>query len=158
MDNERILLQRHSISQVIVYDVTKDELERIESKAADLGLDFQLSLAGITSAISILATLIFSPSQESLSRTIFWVMVPVLFLVGFIFAVRWYFSKGELSKIFLRIRARQVGPLGDEKREFRRPELEALPLEQAPLPAPGMTDSLSVAVAVAPALNGSEQK
>jgi len=162
MDSERIPVERHLIGQVTVYDVTEDELERIENSAGGLGVDFPICLGCVTSAVSIFATLEASPPPQGLQspgRTVCSVMVPVLLVVGLIFGIRWAVNRSHFAKIIAKIRARQVGPLGDETRELKRGELETLPLEAAPLPpiaAPGTTGS--VAANVEPTPTGSEQK
>jgi hypothetical protein len=53
MNNEHISLERHPIRQVTVYDVTEDEIERIESTAGEVGLDFPIFLGCVTSALSV---------------------------------------------------------------------------------------------------------
>ena len=153
IEDERIPLEIHPIGSVTVYHVTEDELERLESESSDLGLDFNVSLACVVAAISIFATLISSPapppSAPSIGRIACWVMVPVLLVMWMIFGFRWHFHRRGFSKIIAKIRARQVGPLGDEKREINAQELKTLvpePAPEAPKDAAGIQETVSMVV------------
>lgn len=138
MKDDHIALERHTIDRLTVYDVREDELESIQSDSADLGFDFNCSLAFLTSALSIVVALELSAAPPSLQRNTVWVAVPMLTLMGLACGVRWYINRGKVSKIIQKIKARRVGPLGDEKRELGIGELESLPLQSAPVlpPAP----------------------
>jgi hypothetical protein len=136
MNMAQIPVMRHGLSHVETYDVTSDELERIESEGADVGFDFHIGLFCLTMATSFLIGLILSPPPPEKLKTfvVFVVIVVVGFLAGGIFAVKWFRSRRAFSETIRRIRERVVGPLGEKGNEVRPAELEQLPSEESGSP------------------------
>jgi hypothetical protein len=129
MGSGHIPIRRHGLSQVETYEVTADELERIEREGGDVGFDFQICLFCLTLASSFLIGLILSPPPDSKPKIfiVFSVLVVVGFLVGIVFGLKWYFSRNAFSVTLAKIRARQIGPIGEEGREFKPSDLANLP-------------------------------
>ena len=133
MASDHISIRRHGKREIITYDVTPDQLDRMESAGADLGFNFHIALFLLTLAFSFLAALILSPPPPGIRQTIFISITVLGFLFGPIFAYKWSKDRGAHSRIFREIREQpEIGPLGDEKRELQRADLDHLPLEAAP--------------------------
>jgi hypothetical protein len=128
MESGNIPVRRHGLSHVETYDVTADELERIEREGSDVGFDFQISQFCLTVAISFFVGLILSPPPDSNPKTfiVFVVLVVVGVLVGFIFGIKWYKNRGAFSRTISRIKERQIGPVGEEGKELKAGDLEKL--------------------------------
>lgn len=58
MQPESIPIKRHGLAHVETYDVTADELDRMERAAGDTGLDFQIAQFALTVASSFLAAVL----------------------------------------------------------------------------------------------------
>ncbi len=143
MAGDQISIRRHGKREIIYYDVTPDQLDRMESAGADLGSNFHIALTLLTVAFSFLTTLIVSPPPPGIKQIIFVSLTVLGFLFGPIFGYKWFKNRGAHSKIFREIREQpEIGPLGDEQQELRRSDLDNLPLEAAP--APQITASAEV--------------
>ena len=134
MDSGHIPIRRHGLSHVENYDVTSDEIDRIEAEGADVGFNFHIGLFCVTMAASILLGLVLSPPPDDKPKTflVLIVLVVVGFLVGGIFGLKWYIDRDSFSATIRRIRERQVGPLGEKGGELGPSELQALPSEEEP--------------------------
>jgi len=132
MDTGHIPVRRHGLSHVETYDVTSDELERIEAEGADEGFNFHIALFCLTMASSCLLGLVLSPPPNDKPKTfvVLVVLVVVGFLVGLIFGIKWFIGRGAFSATIRRIGDRQVGPLGEKGGELGPSELQALPSEE----------------------------
>lgn len=130
MNSDRIPIRRHGIGHVEAYEVTADELERLEKEGADVGFDFHTSLFCITMATSFLITLILSPPSGK-TFDVFVLLVIVGFLVGLIFGIRWFRGRGARSGTIKKIKERQIIPFGEKGEELKPSQLEDLPSEEA---------------------------
>jgi hypothetical protein len=133
MNPGHIPVRRHGLSHVETYEVTADELDRIESEGADVGFNFHIGLACLTTATSFLVVLFTSPPPDNQPKTfiVFVVIIVVGFLAGIIFAIKWFLARGAFAAVIRRIRERQVGPLGEKGQELKLEQLEDLPSEKA---------------------------
>lgn len=133
MSNGHIPVRRHGIAHVEMYDVTADELDRIERESSDVGLDFQISLFCLTLGCSFLIALIFSPPPTNAIKTfiVFVILTSIGFLMGFIFFIKWFRGRRTFSSTLQKIRERQIGPVGEKGRELQPSELQALPSEES---------------------------
>lgn len=139
MNLGHIPVRRHELSHVETYEVTADELDRIESEGADVGFHFHIGLFCLTMATSFLVGLILSPPPDSSPKTfvVFAVVVVVGFLVGIIFGIKSYLSRGAFAGTIRRIRERQIGPLGEKGSELGPSQLAQLPSEESSSPEGG---------------------
>jgi hypothetical protein len=84
------------------------------------------------------------------------------FLFGPIFGYKWFKERDAHSRIFNEIREQpEIGPLGDDKQELQRSDLDHLPLEAATPVVPAAAPALAVAAsspAVSESPAESEQK
>jgi hypothetical protein len=142
MIGDQISIRRHGKRELVTYDVTPEQLDRMESAGAELGFNFHIALTLLTLAFSFLTTLIASPPPPGIVQTVFVSITVLGFLLGLIFGSKWLKDRGAHSRIFREIREQpEIGPLGDERKELQRSELDNLPLEAAPAPQSASTDS-----------------
>lgn len=129
VDSGHIPIRRHGLSHVETYEITADELKRIEQEGSDVGFDFQIGQFCLTLAASFLIGLILSPPPDDHPKTfvVFTVLVVVGFLMGIIFGIKWFVSRRSFSFTIREIRERQVGPIGEEGRELKPSELDQIP-------------------------------
>lgn len=146
MANDHIPIERHRLRTVHTYDVTAQELSAIERESLDVGQDFQYALffAGVclTLLISIGLTQIPSPSRHA-------DFVAVAFASGVLatyFGDRYRRKREDTRTTIQEIKARQVGPVGDESHELRPAELVNMPL--VPMSG-GLADSVEAVVSPA---------
>lgn len=140
MSDDHISIRRHGRREIVTYDVTPDQLDRIESAGSDLGFNFHIALTLLTLGLSFLTTLIVSPPPAGMVQIVFVSITILGLLLGLIFGCKWFKDRGAHLSIFREIREQpEIGPLGDEKQELQRSDLDHLPLEVAPAPpsAPG---------------------
>lgn len=125
--SDHIPLRRHGIEHVETYDVTSDELERIERECADVGSDFQIAQFCLTIAISFFVALLTTTITSSRIFDTFVVIVCTGTILGLAFGVRWLRSRAILGGTIKKIKGRQIGPAGEEGREIKATDLAQLP-------------------------------
>ena len=99
----------HNIPIIEVYQVTDDELSRMEEAATNVGNEFAIMLAAISITISFLISLMqgkFEPDVE----IFFKVAVVISALAAIIMGIQWYRHRSSVSKIFSKIRSRRTEP------------------------------------------------
>ena len=133
MAGDHIPLRRHSINLLDTFEVSADELDRIESECMDVGQDFQFASVTASVGISFLIALVLTRID---SRQVFdiFVLVTLLGFGGaFYFGLRYRRKKQLYTPIIQRIRQRQVGPVGESGHELRPAELANMTPTQAPV-------------------------
>ena len=149
MFDDHISVRRHGRREIVTYDVTPDQLDRLERAGAELGFNFHIALTLLTLAFSFLTSLILSPPSNGTVETIFVSITVLGFILGLIFGLKWYKDRDTNSAIFREIREQpEIGPLGDERQELQRADLNRLPLEAATLPPPAQAEAEAAAAAV----------
>ena len=127
---EHIVVERHTYAELILFEVTDDELEQLKKEALTVGEDFSFFLVGISVAITVTVTLL-SVQIESNRVFEFFVIVAIIgFLMTAYFGIRWYRKRNEFKEVIERIRSR-VAPLGEEGEEID-PSDELPVLQQRP--------------------------
>ncbi len=116
MNSGHIPVCRHGLPHVEMYEVTADELDRIEQEGTNIGIDFQIGSLCLTFGVSFLIALIFSPPPEAARKTfdVFAVLTALGILLGVIFLVKWFRGREAFSRTLRKIRERQIGPIGDD--------------------------------------------
>jgi hypothetical protein len=161
MNDDRISLLRHGRRQLEVYEVTSDQLDRMERAGTELGYNFHIGLLCIAIFIANIVNLVLSPPPPpGMKQTVFVVITVVSFALGAIYSIKWLRERGVHSDVFREVRNQpEIGPLGDETHEVRSTELAHLPLEPAPTPpAPPAPAQAEAAPAVAAATAAPESE
>jgi hypothetical protein len=135
---DHISLRRHGRRQLDTFEVTPDQLDRLERSGAELGFSFHVALFFVAVFLANITNLLLAaPPPPGLNQTIFTVITVVSLVMGVIFGIISYRGRGVRSRIFREIREQpEIGPLGDETHPVRSAELAHLPLEAAPIPPP----------------------
>jgi hypothetical protein len=133
MAGDHIPLRRHSINQLDTFEVSADELDRIESECMDVGQDFQFASVSVTVAISFLIALVLTRIDSRQTFDIFVIVTTVGFVGAAYFGQRYFRKKKSFTPIIQRIRQRQVGPVGESGHELRPAELAEMKPTQAPV-------------------------
>lgn len=114
------------------FEVTADELDRFQFEEPQKGHQLTASLAAFSFAVALLIPLLTQGGQLSdKMRAIFIALVVVGFVLFFFFGANWIINFRHRDVIFRRIRARKVGPVGEQGGEIRPEDLDDLPSEDA---------------------------
>jgi len=132
MSEDHIRIRRHSISQVESYEIFEQDLDAIEREGGNVGLDFQVALFCLTLAVSFLTALLTTTVGSIRVYDTFVILISVGTVLGVVFGIKWFRSRGAFSAILQRIRERQIGPIGDEEHPLRPSEVAQLPAVAAP--------------------------
>lgn len=132
-ENERIPLRRHSIGQLDTYDVTSDELNRIEQECMDVGQDFQFASVCGTAFLSFLIAMTATKIESNRVFDCFFIVTILGFVGAAYFGKRYFRKKKAFKPIIQAIRERKadVGPVGEKGHELPPNELAKLPMTQA---------------------------
>jgi hypothetical protein len=143
MDNEHIAIRRHGRREEHRYDVSPDQLDRLERSGGDIGFNFQVAQFLITIAATFLVSLLTNPPSSQTTKFVFIVFVVLGFLFGPIFGLMWLKERGAFRRIIREVRELpEIGPLGDQSKELRPAELDQLPLGSSPVPAPAVAQPI----------------
>jgi hypothetical protein len=133
MAGDHISVKWHGKREEHRYGVSPDQLDRIESAGGNVGFNFQIAQFLLTLAFSFFATLMLSPPAPGTKRTVFVSIVVFGFLLGPIFALKWYLDRGAFGKIIREIRELpEIGPVGEEGKELKPADLAELPPTEPP--------------------------
>lgn len=129
---EQIPKRTHRIGYVEAYEVSEDELESL-AKGGSAGQDyFNLMSIALTGGLTAAVTLLTVPIPEATAwkRELFIVLSVFGLGAGFFLGALWLRAKRKQAPLLQRIRARALGPLGEEGKELKPAELERLPQEE----------------------------
>jgi hypothetical protein len=129
-NHEKIPIRRHRLPGVDSYDVTSDELDQLEHEASQVGLDFSFASILFTAFISFLIALLTANIQSERTFGAFIAIEIASGTLALYFCIKWRRGRRRRASIIARIREREIGPLGDEKREIRASELAELPSQE----------------------------
>ena len=124
----------HPVSELDMYAVTGDELDRIKSESLEVGQDFQFASVWLTSTIAFLIALLSTTIDSPLVFTCFLVMVICGATFTIYFGWCWLRKRGKVKTVIDKIRARQVGTAGDEANPLPSENLSAPSVEQETAP------------------------
>jgi len=116
-----ISIQRHPITALEVYDVTREELDALEKASLRGAEDFGFSIFGFSSGITLAATIFSVDIKPDRLNQIYWSAMFVAFAIGIYCAFRWIINRRSSTTIAQRIRSR-VAPLGDQESGIEQPE------------------------------------
>jgi hypothetical protein len=128
---DEIAVERHLYRALVLYDVTGDELDQLESERLTLSQDFSFAAVGLSVGVSFLIGITTTTiTLDRLFQSFF-----VVTLVGFVgaafFGIRWLRGRSKFRSVIQRIRDR-AEPLGQEGKEVQQGEQGALPKQVPP--------------------------
>jgi hypothetical protein len=100
----------YKIPRIEVYQVTDDELNRVEEQSGQVGQDLTFAVASGSVGLSFLITVL--TGQLSTGLTV--AFISVVFACGFTFiytGFRWWRTRGMLAKVLAKIRSRKSEPV-----------------------------------------------
>ena len=115
MSNDQISLRRHARQHLEVYEVTSDQLQRMEASGTELGYSFHIGL--FFSAVflaNVINLLLSPPPPPGIKQAVFAAITVISFFLGVIYGIKWFRERGTHSDVFREVRELPVGPLGDE--------------------------------------------
>jgi hypothetical protein len=123
---ERIAKRIHRLAHVETYEVTADELTAIEQGYSSRQNDLTFLSIFIGTFVSFLTVVLSTTFPEAPTIREFSYIAALIFSGGasLIFGLRWFWSGRQEKPIFERIRARAVGPLGEQGREIQLTDLD----------------------------------
>src|SRR5260370_37961765 len=113
MNGERIPAKRHRLEDVEIYEVTGDELDRIEQEAATIGTNLQFALVLLPIALSLTTALFLT----TISSIRVYVTFLVIMIIAYVFGA-WFFERLSRDRVtfthFLgKLRSRLLRQLGE---------------------------------------------
>jgi hypothetical protein len=130
---EEIIVERHTLEALVIYEVTSHELEQMERETLSVSEDFSFALAGLSIGITI-ALVLFTVTIESQKVfDVFLILMILGFLVSLYCGIKWARGRQSFTHVVKRIKTR-VGSLGEEGKEIDPQQLESLPPAEADKP------------------------
>jgi len=128
---EPILVERHPYDALTLYEITGDELDRLEAEGLSVGEDFSFGLFGLSVAASFTIALLTTKIEGDRVFYSFLIVTIIGYVMSAFFGIRWLWGRRRHKSTVRRIRGR-VGPLGDETKEVGPRELANLPSDAMP--------------------------
>lgn len=128
--HDNIPVRRHRLHSVESYDVTGDELDRIENESMQVGEDFAFASNTLTAFVAFLITLLTVEIKSDRTFMVFLAVDIATAILTAYFAVRWLRGRKKGLRIISRIRERQVGPLGSEDKEIKPSQLAQMSAQE----------------------------
>jgi len=111
-NGSKIDAKRHSIGLVEIYELTADELDRIESEAMEVGQDLQYCSICLTAGLSFLIALLTTEIKSAHTFAIFVVLTITGLCFAVYFAQRYFRSRKKCKRVVQRIRASSAESVG----------------------------------------------
>lgn len=102
-------LVTYSIPRIEVYQVTEDELDRIEESTSQVGQDFTFMVTGLSITVSLVIALISGTFEEN-PKTFLQSLTLIAILVFIYTGSRWFRYRKKMPDVVKRIRSRKVDP------------------------------------------------
>ena len=99
----------YNIPRIEVYQVTDDELRRMEEGASNAGTEFATMLAGVSITISLIIALTQGEFESDI-EIFFKSAIGVAALTSGYMGVKWYRHRSSVSKLMSDIRSRRTEP------------------------------------------------
>ena len=99
----------HRIPKIEVYQITEQELERIEEGIGSVSQDLTFAVASLSAGISFLIALL----AGTLSQTVFITFTIIVIVCGVVFlytGIKWWRTKRITPNVIARIRSRRIEP------------------------------------------------
>lgn len=120
---EEVDVERHRLGALVIYEVTGDQLDQLETEATGLSDDLTFATAGVSAGIAFLLALLTVDIASDRLFTVFLVLTVAMFLLAAVCGVRWYRSRKKFKGVVARIKG--IGPLGQQGKEINPTELAA---------------------------------
>ena len=122
VNEEKIEVRRHRISHLEMYEVTSDELERLQYEEPQRGYELAFAFTALSAALAILLPLVIGepPKISSLRFAIFVALIVVGFVFFLFFGGRWFKNLKQRNLLFGRIKARQIGPVREKEQRYEQ--------------------------------------
>lgn len=125
---DQIDVERHRHKGFVIYEVSGDDLDSIESQAGSVGEDFGFATAGSGVFVSMLVTLLTVDIKDTKTFAVFVCVTLVAFFVTAYCGRRWWRQRKNIESIVTRIK-QKAGPLGEEGDEISEEDLNELSQE-----------------------------
>jgi|SRR5580704_16917911 hypothetical protein len=132
MAKETITVRRHSISYLEMFEVTADELDRLQFEEPQNSHELSFALAALSFAVGLGIAL--ATGWKNMGPKTFATFIGLAglgFILFLVFVIRWTSNLKRREVLFRRIRERQIGPVGEEGTEIEPDQLAALPSDDA---------------------------
>lgn len=132
-NKEKIEVRRHRMTHLEMYDLTSDELDKLQFEEPLRGHELTFASMAFSAAAALLIPLVIGepPKISDLRFAILVALIVVGFVFFLFFGIRWLINLRQRNALFVKIRARQIGPVGEEGAEISADELTKLPSEDA---------------------------
>ena len=122
-------IESHPYTGLVLYEVSLDDLDRLETETLSVGQDVSFCLAALAIALSFTATLATVSIPAGKLFDAFFIITLLGYAGTVYFGLRWYKGRRSFKNIVRRIKERP-GSLGEEGNELDSEELENLPLSE----------------------------
>ena len=109
-DDENRPVRTYKIPKIETYEVSDDELERIEESCSSVSQDLTVAAASLSIFITLLVAFLTATFINQAIRTFCLVSMVASAFVGIFTGVRWYRDKTAARVIIAKIRSRKVDP------------------------------------------------
>jgi hypothetical protein len=133
MTDEKITVHRHRITRLVSYELSEDELDRLQHDEPQRGYELSFALAALSVALSLLIPLVTgqAPNISTMRLAVFVGLITSGFVFFLFFGIRWFGNLSQRKALFAKIRARQIGPVGEKGTEISADALAELPSADA---------------------------
>lgn len=107
--NNEVPVVTYKIPQIEIYQITDDELQRIEEGTKQVSQDYSLMLTCISICISLIVALV-SGTFNPIIRLIFTVAVGVSLITAIYTGLKWIRHRKTAPNVFEKIRSRKEEP------------------------------------------------
>lgn len=126
-------VESHPLRELVLYEVSLDDLNQLETETLTIGEDFSFALCCLTVAISFTITLATVNIPAGKTYQFFLVLAGIGYIGALFFGIRWFRSRRNFKSIIKKIKERG-GPLGEEGKEIDPQQLENLSPTEANKP------------------------
>lgn len=130
LENEdHIPIERYRLGKLRSYEVLVEKFESIETEAMNIGTDLTFSVACISIAVTLTATLPQGSITNKPLYDVFLFAAIICWIEGARFGLKAYRQRGRLKILMQGIRDSQIPPLGEKGSELAPAEEQALKSE-----------------------------
>jgi hypothetical protein len=128
---EEFDVERHPYTGLVIYEVSLDDLNRLEKETLSVSEDFAFALFFAATAISFTITLATVNIPAGKLYDTFLIVMLFGYAGALFFGIKWFKGRHSFKSVVKEIKERP-GTLGEEGKEIDSEELENLPEKSAP--------------------------